>query len=163
MKTQLDNGVRVYGDEAAVREISELVTQYPSIWESECFVQIFPERWMKVYLKPGWELKVSAIKSRVYSLGNDSCRVVDKTFDKMHCQGRLKFTINPIPFSFPVFVVWKPDSDGKKKGRAVVDIRKLKEMVLPDSYPLPLQSEIIANVQRCTNLAVFDIAFFFYQ
>lgn len=31
MEMQLDNGVRVYGDEAAVREISELVAQYPSI------------------------------------------------------------------------------------------------------------------------------------
>ena len=85
METQLDNGVRVYGDEAAVREISELVAQYLSIWESEGFMQISPERWMKVHLKPGWESKVFAIKPRVYPLGNDSCHVVDKTFDKMHC------------------------------------------------------------------------------
>ena len=44
METQLNNGVRVYGDKAAVREIFELVTQYPSIWESEGFVQILPKR-----------------------------------------------------------------------------------------------------------------------
>lgn len=163
IETQLDNGVRVYGDEVAVREISGLVAQYPSIWESEGFVQISPERWMKVYLKPRWESKVSAIKPRVYPLGNDSCRVVDETFDKMHHQGRLKFITNPTPFNFPVFVVWKPDGDRKKKGRAVVDIWKLNEMVLPNSYPLPLQSEIIANVQGCTNLAVLDAASFFYQ
>ena len=31
IETQLDNGVKVYGDEAAVREISELVAQYLSI------------------------------------------------------------------------------------------------------------------------------------
>ena len=155
--------MRVYGDEAAIREISELVAQYPSIWESEGFVQISPERWMKVHLKPGWESKVSAIKPRVYPLGNNSRRVVDEIFDEMHRQGRLKFTTNLTPFSSPVFVVWKPDGDKKKKGRAVVDIRKLNEMVLPDSYPLPLQSEIIAIVQGCTNLAVLDAASFFYQ
>ena len=163
METQLNNGVRVYGDEAAVRQISELVAQYPSIWESEGFVQIPPERWIKIHLKPGWESKVATIKPKVYPLGNDSCRLVDETFDEMHRQGRLKFTADPTPFSFPVFVVWKPDGNGKKKGRAVVDIRKLNEMVLPDSYPLPLQSEIIANVQSCTNLAVLDAASFFYQ
>lgn len=118
---------------------------------------------MKVHLKPGWESKVSAIKPRVYPLGNDSRRVVNETFDEMHRQGRLKFTTDLTPFNFPVFVVWKPDGDGKKKGRAVVDIRKLNEMVLSDSYPLPLQSEIIANVQGCTNLAVLDVASFFYQ
>ena len=36
-------------------------------------------------------------------------------------------------------------------------------MVLPDSYLLPLQSQIIANVQGCTNLAVLDATSFFYQ
>lgn len=35
--------------------------------------------------------------------------------------------------------------------------------MLPDSYPLLLQSEIIANVQGCTNLAILDTASFFYQ
>lgn len=93
---------------------------------------------MKVSLKPGWEAKVSAIKPRVYCLGNDVRRLVDDTFDEMHKQGRLKFTTDPTPFSFPVFVVWKSDSDGKRKGRAVMDIRKLNDLVLPDSYPLPL-------------------------
>ena len=38
METQLDNGVRIYEEKVAVREISELVAQYPSIWESEGFV-----------------------------------------------------------------------------------------------------------------------------
>lgn len=45
----------------------------------------------------------------------------------------------------------------------MVDIRTLNKLVLPDSYPLPLQSEIIANVQGCTNLAVLDAVSFFYQ
>lgn len=36
-------------------------------------------------------------------------------------------------------------------------------MVLSDSYFLPLQSEIIADVQGCTNLAILDVASFFYQ
>ncbi len=75
----------------------------------------------------------------------------------------MKFTSNLTPFSFPVFVIYKSDAEGKRKRRAVVDIHKLNELVLLDSYPLPLQSEIIANVQGCTNLAVLDVASFFYQ
>lgn len=81
----------------------------------------------------------------------------------MHRLGRLEFTTEYTPFSFPVFVVWKADAEGKRKGRAVVDIRKLNQIIPPDLYPLPLQSEIIANIQRCTNLAVLDAASFFYQ
>ena len=104
-----------------------------------------------------------AIKPRVYPLGNDTRQLVDDIFNKLHQQGRIKFTSDPTPFSFPVFVVWKSDSEGKKKGYAVVDIRKLNDLVLLDSYPLPLQSEIIANVQGCTNLAVLNAASFFYQ
>lgn len=65
--------------------------------------------------------------------------------------------------SFLVFIVWKSDSDGKRKSHAVVDIFKLNNLMLPNSYPLPLQSEIIANVQGYTNLAVLDAASFFYQ
>ncbi len=56
-------------------------------------------------LKPGWEAKVSTIKLRVYLLENKNRQIVDKTFDKMHCLGRLKFTFEYIPFSFPMFVI----------------------------------------------------------
>lgn len=138
MKTIFDNGKNVYGDVDAVRQISELVAEYPSIWESQSFVQIPPERWMKVPLKPSWESKVSSIKPRVYPLGNKAWRVIDNTFDKMHEQGRLKFTTDPTSFSFSVFIVWNADAQGKKKVRAVVDIQKLKKLVLPGSYPLLL-------------------------
>ena len=118
---------------------------------------------MKVPLKSGWETKVSAIKPRVYPLGKEARQLVDKTFDEMHCLGRLKFISEHTPFSFSVFVVWKLDAKSKRKGRAVVNMQKLNDMVLPNSYPLPLQSKIIANVQGYTNLAVLDTASFFYQ
>lgn len=72
METVLENGIRVFGDANVVRQISDLVTEYPSIWESQGFVQIPPERLVKVPLKPGWEANVSAIKPRVYPLGNDA-------------------------------------------------------------------------------------------
>lgn len=61
-----------------------------------------------------------------------------------------------------MFVIDKIDSHGKKKGQAVVDILKLNDLVLSDSYLLSLQSKIIANVQVYTNLTVFDAASFFY-
>ena len=81
----------------------------------------------------------------------------------MHKQGPLEYITDPTHFNFPVFVIYKTDSHGKRKGRAVVDIRKLNDLVLFDSYPLSLQLEIIANVQEYTKLAVFDAASFFYQ
>ena len=118
---------------------------------------------MTVPLKPGWESKVLTIELRIYSLGNKAWRVIDNTFDKMHKQSRLQYTTDPTPFSFSVFVVYKIDYQGRRKGQAIVDIRRLNELVLPDFYPLSLQSEIIANVQGCTKLAILNAALFFYQ
>lgn len=93
---------------------------------------------MKVLLKPSWEAKVFIIKTRVYPLGNKNRQAIDKTFDKMYCLGRLKFITEHTLFSFPVFVIWKPNVKGKRKSRVVVDIWKLNEIVLPDSYLLSL-------------------------
>ena len=163
LETELPNGIKIYGDSQAVEKITCLINEYPSIWESLGFVQVPPERWMKVDLKPGWEAKVSAIKPGIYPLGINSKRLVDETFDELQRLGRLKYTTSHTPFSFPVFVIWITEANGEKKGRAVVDIRKLNDLVIPDAYPLPFQSEIIANVQRYTNLAVLDAASFFYQ
>ncbi len=84
METVLENGIRVFGNANAVKQISDLVAEYPSIWESQGFVQIPPERWMKVTLKPGWEAKVSAIKPRIYPLDNKDRQLVDDTFDELH-------------------------------------------------------------------------------
>lgn len=101
---------------------------------------------MKILLKPDWETKVSFIKSRVYSLGNNVQQLVENIFNKMYKQRSLKFTTDPTSFSFPVFVIWKIDARGKKKGRSIIDIRKLDKLLLSNSYLLLLQSEIIANV-----------------
>ncbi len=53
MEKVLKNRIRVFENANAVRQISDLVAEYPSIWESQGFVKIPPERWMKVTLKPG--------------------------------------------------------------------------------------------------------------
>lgn len=42
-----------------------------------------------------------------------------------------------ILFSFPMFVVWKTNAEGKRKGKAIVNIQKLNKMVFFDFYPLP--------------------------
>lgn len=60
---------------------------------------------MKVPLKPGWEMKVSAIKPRVYSLGNNACQLVDKMFDEIHHVDRLMFMFEYTPFDFLIFVI----------------------------------------------------------
>lgn len=118
---------------------------------------------MKVPLKSGGELKISAIKLGVYYLRNNFCLFVNEIFDKMHCQGQVKFITNHTMFNFLVFVIQKMDIKGKKKSSIVVDIWKLNKIVFSNSYLLSLQSEIITKIQKFTNLAFFNTVFFFYQ
>lgn len=101
---------------------------------------------MKVHLKPGWETKVLAIKPKVYLLDIEARHLVDKTFNKIYRLGYLKYKISHTSFSFTVFVVYKTNAKGEKKGRAIVNIRKLNNLVVSDAYSLPLESNIIASV-----------------
>lgn len=145
-ETRLPNGIKVFGDATVIEKISSLVNEFPSIWEFSGFVRILPEHWMTVPLRDNWQSRLASIKPKVYSLGKKSNKLVNKIFDELQRQGRLVYTKIHTPFNFSVLVVWKPGADKKKKGQAVIDIRRLNELVVPDAYPLPLQANIIANV-----------------
>lgn len=51
----LPNGVTVYGDDAARRELSSLVDEFPTLWVDDGFVDVPKEEWMKLPLKSDWE------------------------------------------------------------------------------------------------------------
>ena len=62
-----------------------------------------------------------------------------------------------------MFVVWKTLPSGERKGRAVVDIRGLNRLLVPDAYCVPLQSDIIRNLIGCKRISLLDAMSFFYQ
>lgn len=70
-------------------------------------MQVLPEQWIKVHLKPEWQSKVLTIKPKVYALGINAKQLMDKTFDEMQYLGYLKFTSFYMLFSFPIFMVRK--------------------------------------------------------
>ena len=100
---------------------------------------------MTMPLRTDWQSHLHTIKPRIYPLGNKAKALVDETFDKLQWQNCLVYTQTHTSFSFPVFIVWKPGLNGKKD-RAIIDIRRINNLVIPDTYPLPLQSDIIATV-----------------
>ena len=161
-ETRLPNGVMVYGDKHATSSLANLVSEFPSVWKDEGFVKVPQDDWMKITLRDDWQTKLQP-KVKIYPLGQRDRDVVDKTFDEMHRQGRLEYTTQATPFSYPVFVVWKTLPDGSRKGRAVIDIRGLNDLIVPDVYPVPLQAEVIARLLGCTHIAVMDAMSFFYQ
>ena len=161
LETRFAKGIWVYGGPLAIQKISDLVNEFFSIWKASGFAQILPERWMIVLLHTDRQSHLHTIKPRIYLLGNEAKALVNKTFNKLQRQGCLVYIQTRIFFSFPVFLVWKPRPN-RKKDWVVVDIRKLNDLVVPDTYPIQPQSDIIATMQGCTQLAILNVVFFFY-
>jgi len=86
----------------------------------------------------------------------------------MHVQSKMHWTKENTPFGYPVFVVWKtvyegPEKNPIRKGRVVVDIRGLNKITEVDSYPIPLQGDIISAVRGAQYISTVDCTGFFHQ
>ncbi|KAF6235022.1 hypothetical protein HO173_006649 [Letharia columbiana] len=56
---------------------------------------------MPIPLKPDATFK----PAKVYPVGQKDKEVIDATFDKLHDQGKMTWSMQPTPYSYPVFVV----------------------------------------------------------
>ena len=159
-ENRLSNGVMVYGKSSEeVEALTNLVHEFPDIWIDTGFVKVHEDEWMKLQLRNDWQDKMAGKgKAKIYPLGFKDREVIDKVFNELHSQGRLEWTKESTPFSFPVFVVWKGT-----KGRPVVDIRRLNEMLVRDAYAVPLQQDVIEMLAGCPFISVMDATSFFYQ
>ena len=118
-------------------------------------------------------MKINTIKAavpkpaRVFKLSSEDRAFINKEFDALHTQRKLKWTINSTSYAFSVFVVWHTiHLSGKvpqKKSRVIVDIRRLNKIIEFDAYSMPLQSDIISCVQGCKFISIMNCATFFHQ
>jgi hypothetical protein len=61
------------------------------------------------------------------------------------------------PWNSPILVIpKKADASGKKKWRIVVDFRKLNEVTVGDSFPLPVISEILDTLGKSKYFSTID-------
>ena len=155
----MPNGVTIYGKPEAAEPLARLLNEHQDLFiDQGQTVDIPEEEWMPIPLKPDATFK----PAKVYPVGQKDKEVIDATFDKLHDQGKMTWSMQPTPYSYPVFVVWKDTPNGRK-GRVVVDIRELNKMTETDSYPLPLQSEIIALLLGYAYLSTIDAVGWFHQ
>jgi hypothetical protein len=152
-----DTGVTIYGEDEVAERLAEVVETYPEMWTDRGTVVDIPEEdYMPLPVVHDWETKVPPPK--MYNLGPRDRAAVDEMCDKLQTEGKMEFTTRPTPFGFPVFVVWK-----NGKARAVVDIRGLNKITVPDSYQIPLQSDLFSRLLGCQYITTVDCLSFFYQ
>ncbi|XP_050462030.1 uncharacterized protein LOC126857007 [Cataglyphis hispanica] len=68
------------------------------------------------------------------------------------------------PYNSPVWIVpKKPDSQGNKRWRMVIDYRSLNEKTIGDAYPLPNITDILDQLGSAKYFSVLDLASGFHQ
>ncbi|KAH8338222.1 hypothetical protein KR067_005907, partial [Drosophila pandora] len=87
----------------------------------------------------------SPIYSKQYPLAQALEIEVENQVQEMLNQGLIRESNSP--YNSPTWVVpKKTDASGKIKYRVVIDYRKLKEITIPDRYPIPNMDEILENL-----------------
>ena len=162
----LSNSITVYSKPEVSALYAETVNQYSDLWVDKGWVTKLSEKdWMTIPLIDSWD--PSKVTAKVYSTTGKDCDEIDKTFNKLHKQGWMKFSNELTLFTYPVFVMWctiaKGDSSAMCKVRVVVDIHSLNKIILPDSYLLLWQSDIISAVRGCPYISTMNEVAFFYQ
>jgi hypothetical protein len=67
------------------------------------------------------------------------------------------------PWNSPIILVKKKDVSGKQKWRLVVDFRKLNDVTVGDSFPLPLITEILDSLGKARYITTADLTSGFHQ
>ena len=86
-ETVLSNGVTIFGSTNSldVQELSKTVNEFPKLWkDTGTFADIPEDEWMKIPLRGDWESRIPTKGARVYPLGTEDRKEVDKTFDQLH-------------------------------------------------------------------------------
>ena len=87
---------------------------------------------------------------------------VDKQINKMLDQGIIEPSTSP--WNSPVWVVPKKvDAMGERKWRLVIDYRKLNEVTVGDSYPLPNITDILDQLGHSKYFTTLDLTSGFHQ
>ena len=156
-------GITVYGESPAIQQqLTAVAEAYPKLWFDDSFtIRISPKEHMPIDIQSNAKIKTA----KIYSLEPTDRKFVNKTFDKLHKQKRIKYFSQPTSHNYPIFVMWRtvPDPENpERKKRVIINIKKLNKIAITDFYPMLLQSDITSSVADCRYIFVFDVADFFH-
>ena len=162
MKITFANEITVYEDEAIVKKIQTIIEKISEIW---CLISkimnLSSEKWIKI--KTTDEVSKS---TRVFKISSKNKTFIDKKFDVLHVQNKLKWTkINS--YAFSIFVIWHTmhlqGKEPQRKNRVMIDIRNLNKMSKFNVYFMFFQFDIISAIQNCKFISIMNCAVFFHQ
>jgi len=103
-----------------------------------------------------------AINVKPYRIPHVHKEEVQKQTEQMLADGVIQHSTSQ--WNFPILVVpKKTDSSGKVKWRVMVDFRKLNDVTLGDSFPIPVISDVLNSLGNSRYFSSIDCASGFYQ
>lgn len=102
------------------------------------------------------------ITTKIYRYPKIHEKEVDKQMSEMLKQGIISPSTSP--YNSPLWVVpKKSDASGEKKWRVVIDFRKLNDVTVGDSYPLPSIEYILDQLGHSSYFTTLDLSSGFWQ
>ncbi|KAI1002602.1 hypothetical protein K3495_g5602 [Podosphaera aphanis] len=85
------NGVTIFGDSFQSAKLRALVNDFEYLWKDrKTFAKTPNGEEMSIDLVIDWQTKYKAGHAHVYTAGTEDRKLIDKTFDDLHAQGRLQ-------------------------------------------------------------------------
>ena len=158
------NDITIYDDKSAYVRLFIVIEAYSKIWRDiENVMNIFEKDWMITFIVV--DVKSEIVK--VYSLSSKDKTIIDKKFDKLHVDEKLKWTFKSTSYEFSVFVIWRivhsSSKSIEKKERVVIDIRVLNKISKFDVYSMRLQQNIISIIVDSSYISIMNDVNFFHQ
>jgi len=161
---KIGHEVTVYESSTIAAQVKAVIHFYPHLWE-DCsnVMKVSEKEWMNISLIDNWEAKYKPEQAHVYLISQNDWEVINKAFDKLQSQERLKWTKTSMSFTFFCFVVWKNLLNETRKERVVIDIWVLNKITMSDAYSVPSQVNILTAVHGVNFIFTVDCSVFFYQ
>lgn len=130
---------------------------FADVFEESTYQELPPHRkWdHKIDLVDDWETR--KWKPRIYPLTYQEKNELRAFIDENLKNGRIRPSESPL--ASPVFFINK--KDGKK--RLVIDYRKLNELTVKNTYPLPIIDDLLEKWSGCVNFSTLDIRSGYYN
>ena len=158
------NDITIYDDKSVYARLFIVTKTYSKIWRDiENIMNIFEKDWMIIFI----DVDVKSKIVKVYSLSSKNKTIVDKKFDKLHVDEKLKWTFKSTSYEFSVFVIWRivhsSNKSIEKKERVVIDIRTLNKISKFDVYFMRFQQNIISIIVDSSYISIMNDVNFFHQ
>lgn len=149
---------RDHMSEEQENEIKKLVRKFPNLFTE-------PNDKLTYTTKVVGEIRTNTdtpVYTRAYPYPMSLKSEVEAQIKKMLDDGIIRPSRSP--YNSPVWVVAKkPDSQGNKQYRIVIDYRKLNSVTISDRYPIPQINEVLSQLGKNQYFSVLDLKSGFHQ